>query len=212
MTTDSEAVAAGNATVALPETGRELGLGVEEDELVIRHNQVESTVVESRIPSPPVRTCSGRKPVTWPVPPSPATAPPGRKFIAGDPMKPATKTLRGFSYRLLGGPDLLEDAVPEHRDPVTHRHRLDLVVGDVDGRRPEPPLQLEDLRARLQTQLRVEVRERLIHQECHRLPDDGPRGSDEPQFHSCQPRALIAQWIEQRFNPKKHRLRPRREQ
>ena len=55
------------------------------------------------------------------------------------------------------------------RDAVAHRHRLHLVVRDVDRRHVEPPLELVDLRPHLHAQLGVEVRERLVHQERLRL-------------------------------------------
>ncbi len=60
----------------------------------------------------------------------------------------------------------------QHGDAVTHRHRLDLVVGDVDRRRAEPRLQAGDVGAGLDAQLGVEVRERLVHQEHARLAHD----------------------------------------
>src|SRR5207244_2418312 len=44
------------------------------------------------------------------------------------------EAVRGPLVDLLGRADLLEPALVHHRDPVAHRHRLDLVVGDVDGR------------------------------------------------------------------------------
>ena len=44
---------------------------------------------------------------------------------------------------------LLQHAVLEHRDPIAHRHRLDLVVGHVHRRRVEPALQQRDLGAGL---------------------------------------------------------------
>ncbi len=87
------------------------------------------------------------------------------KFIDGEPMKPATKMLTGWSYEVLRRADLLEQAVAHDRDAVAHRHRLDLVVGDVDGRRAEALVQPRDLGAGLHAQLGVEVRERLVHQE-----------------------------------------------
>ena len=52
-----------------------------------------------------------------------------------------------------------------HRDAVTHRHRLDLVVRDVDRGRPELVLEPGDLGPHLHAELRVEVRERLVHEE-----------------------------------------------
>ena len=67
---------------------------------------------------------------------------------------------------------LLQVAVAQHGDAVAHRHRLDLVVRHVDGRHREPLLQLDELGARLHAQLRVEVRERLVHQVDLRVPDD----------------------------------------
>ena len=68
--------------------------------------------------------------------------------------------------------DLLELALAHHGDAVAHRHRLDLVVRDVDRGDAEVGLQLRDLGARLDAQLRVEVRERLVHQERRRLAHD----------------------------------------
>ena len=67
---------------------------------------------------------------------------------------------------------LLEDAVPHDRDPVSHRHRLHLVVRDVDRRRLELVLDPRHLGAHLDAQACVEVRERLVHQEHARLADD----------------------------------------
>ena len=48
----------------------------------------------------------------------------------------------------------------------------------VDGRRLEAPLQAEDLRTGLHTQLGVKVRERFVHQEGSRLAHDRPPESD----------------------------------
>ena len=67
---------------------------------------------------------------------------------------------------------LLEEAVPHHRDSVSHRHRLHLVVCDVDRRRSELVLDPRHLGAHLDAQACVEVRERLVHQEHARLTDD----------------------------------------
>ena len=90
---------------------------------------------------------------------------------AGDELvdRPVVERLRGV--------DLLQAPAVHHRDAVAHRHRLDLVVRDVDRRHIEPPLQLVDLGAHLHPQLRIEVRERLVHQEGLRLADDrAPHG------------------------------------
>ena len=72
----------------------------------------------------------------------------------------------------LGRADLLEQALAHDRDPGAHRHRLDLVVGDVHDGRLEALVEACDLGAGLDAQLRIEVGERLVHEEDRRLADD----------------------------------------
>ena len=67
---------------------------------------------------------------------------------------------------------LQDAAVAHHRDALSERHRLRLVVGDVHGRDAEPLMQLRERRAHADAELRVEVRERLVEQERLRLADD----------------------------------------
>ena len=67
---------------------------------------------------------------------------------------------------------LLDPPVAHDGDSLAERHRLDLVVRDVHGRRAEASVQARELRAHVHAQLRVEVRERLVHQECERLAHD----------------------------------------
>ena len=93
-------------------------------------------------------------------------------FIAGEPMKRGDERVGGMLVQLLGRPELLQLALVHDGDAVAHRHRLDLVVRHVDGRRAEALLQPQDLGARLDAQRCVEVRERLVHQERLRLADD----------------------------------------
>ena len=76
--------------------------------------------------------------------------------------------------QLARGVDLLEYAVLEHRDTVAHRHGLDLVVGHVDHRGAQIPLQLGDLCTRRHTELGVEVRQRFVHEEDLRIAHDRP--------------------------------------
>ncbi len=106
--------------------------------------------------------------------------------------------VRGSLVDRIGIADLLEDAVAHRRDAVAHRHRLDLVVRDVDRRRPDLALQTPDLRARLRAQLRVEVRQRLVHEEHLRLAHERT-----PERHAlalpARQRARLA--IEQRLDP-----------
>jgi hypothetical protein len=73
---------------------------------------------------------------------------------------------------------LLEPAVAHDGDAITHRHRLGLVVSDVDGRRAELLVQPHEVGAHLDAQLGVEVRERLVHQEGLRLAHDRAPESD----------------------------------
>ena len=61
--------------------------------------------------------------------------------------------------------ELLQKAALEYGDPVAERHRLGLVVGDVDRGDAEPLLQPGDLGAHLSAELRVEVRQRLVEEE-----------------------------------------------
>ncbi|HET8586469.1 MAG TPA: ATP-binding cassette domain-containing protein, partial [Candidatus Limnocylindria bacterium] len=49
--------------------------------------------------------------------------------------------------------DLLQHPLADDRDPVAHRHGLDLVVGDVEGRDPELALDAGDLGPHLDAQL-----------------------------------------------------------
>ena len=94
------------------------------------------------------------------------------RFIEGLPMKPATNRLSGRSYSSCGRRHLLQLAAAHDGDAIAHRHRLDLVVRDVDRGHIELLLQPRDLGARLHAQLRVEVRQRLVHQEGLRMADD----------------------------------------
>ena len=93
-------------------------------------------------------------------------------------MNEATKRFAGLLVQLLRGGDLLERAVAEDRDPVAHRHRLGLVVGDVERRHAEPPLDPQHLAAHLDAQAGVEVRERLVHEEHGRLAHERPAHGD----------------------------------
>ena len=93
-------------------------------------------------------------------------------------MNAATNRLAGRSYRSRGVShcSIRPPLSTATRDP--HRHRLDLVVGDVDGRGAELALEPGDLGAHLHAQLGVEVGQRLVHQERRRLAHDGPAHGD----------------------------------
>ena len=59
-------------------------------------------------------------------------------------------------------------------DPVGHGHGLHLIVGDVDDRGPQTPVELADLGPHRHPELGVEVGERLVEQKHLGLADDGP--------------------------------------
>ncbi len=61
-------------------------------------------------------------------------------FIGGEPMKVATNTLAGFDDRPSAGrPSCSTPAAIHHHELVGKRHRLDLVMRDVDRGDAEPP-------------------------------------------------------------------------
>src|SRR2546428_519976 len=81
---------------------------------------------------------------------------------------------------LLWAPDLLDPAVPHHRDAVGDRERLLLIVGDVEGRDPEVLLDPADLAAKTEPDLRVERRERLVEEEGLRAAGERAGERDPP--------------------------------
>ncbi len=70
---------------------------------------------------------------------------------------------------LARGADLFDPALREDGDAVGEGERLGLVVGDVDRRLAEPPLQKTQLVAHLDAQLEVQVGQRLVEQKEARL-------------------------------------------
>ena len=93
---------------------------------------------------------------------------------------------------------LLQLALPHDGYAVSHRHRLDLVVRHIDGRRPEAALKAAHFAAHLDAQLRVEVRERLVHEEDRRLAHDRPAHRDALALAAGE-RARLA--LEERLKP-----------
>ena len=93
-------------------------------------------------------------------------------------MKPATKMFVGRMVERVRRVVLLQRAAREHRDAAAQRHRLDLVVGDVDGGDAEARVQPAELGPQLHPQLGVEIGERLVEQEGLRVADDGAAHGD----------------------------------
>ena len=79
---------------------------------------------------------------------------------------------------LVRGADLLDAAVVHHHHPVGERHRLDLVVGDIDRGGADLLVHLLDLDPHLHPQLGIEVGQRLVEQEHFRIAHDGAAHRD----------------------------------
>ena len=58
-----------------------------------------------------------------------------------------------------------DPSIRQHDNAVRHRHRLDLIVSDLDGRRLEALVQFLDFRAHLNAQLCIEIGERLVKEQ-----------------------------------------------
>ena len=148
------------------------------------------------MPSLARSSASGRMPTTTSAMPAAAAASPAVRETATSVPPSETRAVRPAGHREevhrrrpdearhervrravvehARGVALLQQAVLQHRDAVAERHRLGLVVRDVDRRRGEPRLQLGDVGAHLDAQLGIEVRERLVHQVDARLAHDRP--------------------------------------
>ena len=105
-------------------------------------------------------------------------------------MKEATKRFAGLGVEFQRRADLGDDAAVEHDDAVGQRHRLDLVVGDVDHRRAERLVQLRQLDAHLHAQHRIEVGQRLVEQEDLRLAHQRAADGDALALAAGQLRRL----------------------
>jgi hypothetical protein len=94
------------------------------------------------------------------------------------PRKAATKGGRWPAVQLLRRADLLEAPAAHHRDPVRDRQGLLLVVRHVDRGDAERLLQLADLAAHLDPELRVEIRERFVQEQHLGFDHQGPGDRD----------------------------------
>lgn len=87
--------------------------------------------------------------------------------------KPGDEQVGRMGVEVLRPPDLLDVAAVHHHDAVGHRHCLGLVVGDVDGAGFQLLVEIHNAVAHFAAQARVEVGERLVHQEQPRVAHDG---------------------------------------
>ena len=120
-----------------------------------------------------------------------------RKFIGGEPMKSATNIDAGTVVDLLRRAELLDHALVHDRDLVGHRHRFELIVGDVDRGRLDAVVQLAQLADHEVAELGIERAERLVHEEGHRPADDGAAERDALAVAAGESRhRLIQQMID----------------
>jgi hypothetical protein len=93
-------------------------------------------------------------------------------------MVPMKSAISGLEGQFHGFPPGAPGPV-HHRDGIRDGQSLLLVVGHIDGGDLELTLHGPDQRADLDAQLRVQVRQRLVHQEQPRLDHQRP-GQDHP--------------------------------
>src|SRR3990167_600904 len=111
----------------------------------------------------------------------PSATVPSASATAGNsiasPMKPATNSLCGVSYRARRAL-LRNQALVHHNDLVAHGHGLSLVVCDVSHRERQALLQGTDFLTHLTAQAGVEVGQGLVEQQHlgvqHQRPGPGP--------------------------------------
>ncbi len=94
------------------------------------------------------------------------------------PDEAGDEQVGGQVVDILRWTQLLQDPARHHSDAIAERHRLHLVVGDVDGRDVHPLVQPLQIPADLHAELGVQVRQRLVQQERRRLTDERPAHRD----------------------------------
>ena len=109
--------------------------------------------VDTRRRRPPGRggRAQAARPAPWPsgTPRRRAADAASRKFIAGVPRKRGDEAVGGLAVDLVRRPDLAHAALVHHGDAVAERHRLDLVVRDVQHRRADLAVEAAQLRPHL---------------------------------------------------------------
>ena len=88
------------------------------------------------------------------------------------PMKRATIVVRRLAKELRRGRELQDLAAIQHGDAVGKRHRLGLIVRDVDHRRAGARVKTRELGLHGGAQMHVEIGERLVEQHERGLGDE----------------------------------------
>src|SRR3546814_10533984 len=85
--------------------------------------------------------------------------------------------------------DLHTLSLPDARPSFGRRHRLGLVVGDIDGGVAELVVQPADLEPHLLAEIGVQVRERLVEEKDLRLDDQG--AGERSEEHTSELQSLM---------------------
>ena len=93
----------------------------------------------------------------------------------------------GTIVDLLRRADLLDTALIHDGNTVGHRHRLELVVGDVDGGRIDAVVQFAQFAAHQPAKLGIERTQRLVHQKRLGSANDGAAQSDALPIAAGEP-------------------------
>ena len=199
-TTTSEPSASRSSTTALMR--RSGGASDTSDASSMSSGRMPSTIIWSTYP---LRSGRARDDLRRDREPEAAELGAHRTVAAGEPGleevhrrradEPGDEEVDGVLVERLRGVDLLQLALADHRDAVAHRHRLGLVVRDVDGGDAEVVLDPRDLGAHLHAELRVEVRQGLVHQERLRVAHDGPSHRDALALASRERGRLAAEQL-----------------
>ena len=111
--------------------------------------------------------------------------------------EPGDEQVGGTVVELLRRADLLSHPGQQHHHPIAQRHRLGLVVRDVNGGGAQPILQPRDLRTHRHPQLGVQIRQRLVHQKRLGVADDGAAHGDPLALTAGQLSRLAVQKVGQ---------------
>ena len=97
----------------------------------------------------------------------------GEEVHLGRADESGNEQVGGIVVEVLGGVNLLDEAVLHNYDAGTHGHSFGLVVGYVDEGGLQALMELGDLSSHLNAQLGVEVGKRFVHKEDLGLTNDG---------------------------------------
>ena len=99
------------------------------------------------------------------------------KVHRGRADKACNEFIIGVAVQIQRCPHLFDPPRAQHHDLVGQRHRLDLIMGDIDHRRTDFAVQSRDFHPHFHPQFGIKVRERFVKQEhlgaTHNRAPDG---------------------------------------